>query len=198
MGVNGVLLFVSPVGVGGGRSAGGTGGGRSVFPFISCCVPRSPWCCFPPLPPASGLFISFVFSLESIVVNPSLCRPDTFLFLLSAPQLDGDIGTVGITDFAQNSLGDIVYVDLPEVGDRFGGEEEFGSVESVKAASDVYNPIAGEVTEVNENLADNPGLVNESPTGEGWFMKVKVDDPSAVEALLDEAAYQALCDAEAH
>lgn len=113
-------------------------------------------------------------------------------------QLDGDIGTVGITDFAQNSLGDVVYVDLPEVGDRFDGEEAFGSVESVKAASDVYTPIAGEVTEVNENLGDNPGLVNESPQDEGWFIKIKVDDVDAVSSLLDEAAYQDLCDSESH
>ena len=113
-------------------------------------------------------------------------------------QLDGDIGTVGITDFAQNALGDIVYVDLPQVGDRFSTSEEFGSVESVKAASDVYMPISGEVTEINENLGDNPGLVNENPMADGWFIKVKVDDVSAVDDLLDDAAYQALCDSEDH
>ena len=91
-----------------------------------------------------------------------------------------------------------MYVDLPEVGDRFDGEEAFGSVESVKAASDVYTPVTGEVTEVNEMLGDNPGLVNESPQDEGWFIKIKVDDVDAVSSLLDETAYQDLCDSESH
>ena len=113
-------------------------------------------------------------------------------------QIEGDVGTVGITDFAQNSLGDIVYVELPEIDDVFEAAEGFGSVESVKAASDIYMPLAGTVIDTNTELDGNPGLVNESPDTEGWLIKVKLDDASAVGDLLDGAAYKDLCDAEEH
>eukprot|EP00741_Cyanophora_paradoxa_P020525 tig00000227_g19812.t1 len=96
---------------------------------------------------------------------------------------------VGITDYAQTALGDIVYVDLPEVGRTLAKGESFGAVESVKAASDVYAPVAGTVTAVNEKLRDDPALVNKSPESDGWFMKIKVANPKDVEALLDKAAY---------
>lgn len=108
-------------------------------------------------------------------------------------KLDGDIATVGITDYAQHALGDIVYVDMPEVGDEVSQGEEFGAVESVKAASDLISPVSGEVVEVNEALDDQPGLVNEDAFS-AWIMKVKVSDASEVESLLDAAAYAKICE----
>ncbi len=107
--------------------------------------------------------------------------------------LEGDIATVGITDYAQHALGDIVYVDMPEVGDEVTAGEEFGAVESVKAASDLYSPVSGEVVEINEALEDEPGLINQDAF-ENLIMKVKVSDPSEVEALLDAEAYAKICE----
>ncbi|MDE5870409.1 MAG: glycine cleavage system protein GcvH [Muribaculaceae bacterium] len=107
--------------------------------------------------------------------------------------LEGDIATVGITDYAQHALGDIVYVDMPEVGDEVTAGEEFGAVESVKAASDLYSPVSGEVVEINEVLEDEPGLINQDAFA-NWIMKVKVSDPSEVEALLDAEAYAKICE----
>ena len=104
-------------------------------------------------------------------------------------KLDGDIATVGITTHAQDALGDVVFVDLPSVGSSFAQKEVAGVVESVKAAADVYMPISGEVTEVNEALRDDPSLANSDPLGAGWFFKVKLSDKSQLDALLDEAAY---------
>ena len=103
-------------------------------------------------------------------------------------KLEGDIATVGITDYAQHALGNIVYVDMPEVGDEVTAGEEFGAVESVKAASDLISPISGEVVEINEALEDNPELVNEDAFA-NWIMKVKVSDVAEIEGLLDAAAY---------
>ena len=103
---------------------------------------------------------------------------------------DGTV-TVGITDYAQNSLGDITFVQLPKVGASFRSGEAFGVVESVKAAADVYMPISGTVTEVNEALRDDPSLANTDPLAAGWFFKVKLANPSEVDALLDETAYKA-------
>ena len=102
-------------------------------------------------------------------------------------KVDGGVATVGITDFAANALGDIVFVDLPEVGDELEKGESFGAVESVKAASDVYAPVSGEVVEVNAALEDTPDLVNSSALEDGWFIKVKLSGD--VEGLMDEAAY---------
>jgi len=93
-------------------------------------------------------------------------------------KIDGKIGTCGITDFAQAALGDIVFVDLPEVGDEFEKGDSFGSVESVKAASDVYVPVSGKVVEINEKLSDEPGLVNAEAEGNAWFIKIEIKDPS--------------------
>ncbi|MDE6480326.1 MAG: glycine cleavage system protein GcvH [Muribaculaceae bacterium] len=107
--------------------------------------------------------------------------------------LDGEIATVGITDYAQHALGDIVYVDMPEVGDEVTAGEEFGAVESVKAASDLFSPVSGEVVEINEALEDEPGLINQDAFA-NWIMKVKVSDPSEVEALLDAEAYAKICE----
>jgi glycine cleavage system H protein len=112
--------------------------------------------------------------------------------------IKGSEATVGITDFAQNALGDVVYVDLPKVGDKFSKGEAFGSVESVKAASDVYAPASGEVIEINEKLADEPNLVNEGAMTSGWFIKMKLSDVKETSDLLDEKAYQEHCDKNDH
>jgi glycine cleavage system H protein len=105
--------------------------------------------------------------------------------------LDVDAGsvTVGITHHAQDALGDIVFVDLPEVGKHFDAKEVAGVVESVKAAADVYMPVSGEVTEVNEALRADPSLANSDPLGAGWFFKLKLSEPSQLDALMDETAY---------
>ena len=106
-------------------------------------------------------------------------------------KIDGDIATVGITEHAQDALGDVVFVDLPEVGALFAQKETAGVVESVKAAADVYMPVGGEVTEVNETLRADPSLANTDPLGSGWFFKVKMSDASQLEALMDETSYSA-------
>lgn len=105
--------------------------------------------------------------------------------------VDGDIATVGITPHAQDALGDVVFVDLPEVGKSFEQKEVAGVVESVKAAADVYMPISGEITEVNEALRADPSLANSDPLNTGWFFRVKLSAPAQVDALLDETAYTA-------
>ncbi len=110
---------------------------------------------------------------------------------------EGDAATIGITDHAQNALGDVVFVDLPEVGREVAAGEAIAVVESVKAASDVYAPIAGRIVEVNAALTDDPGLINREPTGEGWFFKIEPADPAAVAALMDESAYAAFVDSQA-
>ena len=106
-------------------------------------------------------------------------------------QIDGQTGTVGISDYAQGQLGDIVFVDVPEQGKSLSKGDEAAVVESVKAASDVYSPVSGTVIEGNPALTDEPALVNSDPEGEGWFFKLTLSDPSEVEALMDEAAYEA-------
>ncbi|WP_420237369.1 glycine cleavage system protein GcvH [Telmatobacter bradus] len=104
--------------------------------------------------------------------------------------LEGNIGVVGITDYAQGSLGDIVYVDVPKVGDPIAANAVFGSVESVKAVSDLYSPVSGTVTATNEELKNTPDQINEKPH-EAWIIKVELSDPSEFEKLLDAAAYEA-------
>ncbi|HKL01749.1 MAG TPA: glycine cleavage system protein GcvH [Desulfotignum sp.] len=104
-------------------------------------------------------------------------------------KLEGDTVTIGINDYAQDQLGEIVFVELPEVGDSFAAEEEFGSVESVKAVSEMYMPISGEIVGVNENLEDAPELVNEDCYQGGWIIKVKPSDNAEIDALMDKAAY---------
>lgn len=105
--------------------------------------------------------------------------------------VDGNEGTVGITDYAQNALGDIVFVEVPEVGDDFAKGDEVAVVESVKAASEIYAPVGGEITAVNEELEDNAGLVNSSPDGDGWFYKVSISDADELEGLMDADGYKA-------
>jgi glycine cleavage system H protein len=104
--------------------------------------------------------------------------------------VEGDIGTIGISDYAQEQLGDIVYIELPEVGKEIAQSEQVAVVESVKAASEIYAPAGGTVTEVNEKLSGAPNTVNEDAIGEGWFVKLKLTDPGEVEGLMDEAAYK--------
>jgi glycine cleavage system H protein len=113
-------------------------------------------------------------------------------------QGDATIATVGITPFAQKQLGDLVFVELPSVGASLDKGAVAATVESVKAASEVYAPVGGEVTAVNDKLTAEPGLVNAEPTGEGWLFKLKVKDAGEAEALLDEAAYQSLVAEDSH
>lgn len=103
--------------------------------------------------------------------------------------VEGDVAVVGITHHAQDALGDVVFVDLPEVGKSFAQKDVAGVVESVKAAADVYMPVSGEITEVNEDLRNDPSLANSDPLGKGWFFKVKLSHAAEVDALLDETAY---------
>lgn len=107
-------------------------------------------------------------------------------------KIEGDCAVVGITDFAQEQLGNVVYVDVPEVGDEVTAGETFGAVESTKAASDLVCPVSGEVVEVNEALEDEPELVNKDAFGEGWIIKVKLANPEEVEQLLDAKGYEAV------
>ena len=108
--------------------------------------------------------------------------------------LEGDTATVGITDFAQGQLGDIVFVELPEVGTMVEKGKDAAVVESVKAASDVYAPLSGEVVEVNDGLEEDPALVNSSPEEDGWFFKMTVSDKSELDGLMDDKAYKSFCD----
>ena len=104
--------------------------------------------------------------------------------------VNGEVASIGITDYAQSSLGDVVYIDLPRVGDRFGTHEAFGSVESVKAVSEIFTPVAGEVVEVNDGLNDAPEKVNTDPYGEAWFVKVKMENPGEADAMLSADEYE--------
>ena len=107
-------------------------------------------------------------------------------------QVNGDIATVGITHHAQDALGDVVFVELPDVGKSFKPGDVAGVVESVKAAADVYMPVTGEITEVNEALRDDPALANSDPLKAGWFFKVRLSNPAQLDALMDSTAYDAL------
>jgi glycine cleavage system H protein len=104
---------------------------------------------------------------------------------------DPSVVTIGITDFAQGELGDVVYVELPSAGATFGANDVFGTVEAVKAVSELFCPLAGEIVEVNERLDGEPSLVNSDPYGDGWMIKLRLDDPSAVDELLDSDGYRA-------
>ena len=104
-------------------------------------------------------------------------------------EVEGDIGTCGITEFAQEQLGDIVYVELPEVGQKVAQNDEIAVVESVKAASEIYTPVSGEVIEANQSIADNPAQVNEDAMGEGWFFKLRISDATELQNLLDGDVY---------
>ena len=112
-------------------------------------------------------------------------------------RLEGDRGTIGITDYAQKQLGDVVYLELPEVGRKLDAHGGFGTVESVKAVSELFSPVAGEVVEVNAALVAKPETVNSDPHGQGWMIKVRVADPKSVGELMDAAAYQGYVGGEA-
>jgi len=105
-------------------------------------------------------------------------------------RVEGETGTVGITDHAQHSLGDVVYVELPKSGETFAAHDTFGSVESVKAVSELFLPVAGEVTEVNESLSDEPEKVNTDPYGDGWMLRVRLSNRGEVDSLLSAAEYE--------
>jgi len=111
-------------------------------------------------------------------------------------RVDGDQAIIGITDYAQNSLGDVVYVELPKVNDEFAANEAFGSVESVKAVSEVFTPVAGIVSQINESLADEPESVNTDPYGSGWMIRVKMSNRGEVDSLLTAAEYEDFTKAE--
>ena len=106
--------------------------------------------------------------------------------------VDGDTGTIGITDYAAGELGDIVFVELPDAGSEFSAGDTVGTIESVKAVADLYCPLSGEIVAVNEAVADNPELVNTSPLDEGWLMKVRLGDPAELDKVMDAAAYSEL------
>lgn len=112
--------------------------------------------------------------------------------------VDGDIATIGISEFAVHQLTDLVFIELPEVGRTLEPGDDFGVVESVKAVSDLYAPVAGEVTEVNSSLEDNLDPLTDDPFGVGWIIRLKVTDASGLDQLMDQAAYQAHCAAEEH
>lgn len=111
-------------------------------------------------------------------------------------RVEGDEAVIGITDYAQDSLGDVVYVELPKPGEEFAGNESFGSVESVKAVSEVFTPVAGEVVKINESLADEPEKVNSDPYGEGWMIRVRMSNSGEVDSLLTAAEYEDFTKAE--
>ncbi len=106
--------------------------------------------------------------------------------------IEGDIATIGITDYAQGELGDIVYVEIESLGEQLDKEEIFGSVEAVKTVSDLFLPVSGEITEMNEGLEDNPELINDDPYGEGWIIKMKISDQNELSDLLSADAYKEL------
>ena len=112
-------------------------------------------------------------------------------------RVEGDVATIGITDYAQHSLGDVVYVDMPRAGDKFGAHEAFGSVESVKAVSEIFLPVAGEVTDVNNGVNDTPESVNSDPYNAGWMVKVKMDNPLEADAMMSAVEYEEYLEASA-
>jgi len=105
-------------------------------------------------------------------------------------KVEDDICVVGVTDFAQQELGEVVYVEVPEPGQVFNAHDEIGTIESVKAVADIFTPVAGEIVELNEELQDSPDLVNRDPYGDGWFVKIAVEDPDELDSLMDAEAYR--------
>jgi glycine cleavage system H protein len=110
--------------------------------------------------------------------------------------VEGDVGTVGITDYAQKELGDVVFVELPQAGTQLEAGDELGSIESVKAVSELFTPVSGEVVEINEKLADKPELVNTDPYGDGWMIKIRLSDPSEMDELMTADDYEDYVQAE--
>src|SRR6266480_2532830 len=112
--------------------------------------------------------------------------------------VEGQVGTIGITDYAQKELGDVVFVELPQVGTQLEAGDELGSIESVKAVSELFAPVSGEVTEVNERLAEKPELVNTDPYGDGWMIRIRLSDPTEVDELMNAEEYEEYIETEAH
>ena len=112
--------------------------------------------------------------------------------------MEGGIGTVGITDYAQKELGDVVFVELPQVGTQLEAGDELGSIESVKAVSELFAPVSGEVVEINETLAEKPELVNTDPYGDGWMIRIRVSDTSELDDLMNAEEYEEYCETESH
>ncbi|XP_060894485.1 glycine cleavage system protein H (aminomethyl carrier), b [Labrus mixtus] len=128
-------------------------------------------------------------SLRTLSTSSALSTALKFTDKHEWVQVEGGIGTVGISSYAQEALGDVVYCGLPETGQRLEQLEEFGVLESVKAASELYSPLTGEVTEINTELAENPGLVNKSCYADGWLIKMTIEKPEELDGLMDQAAY---------
>jgi len=112
--------------------------------------------------------------------------------------MEGEIGTVGITDYAQKELGDVVFVELPQVGTQLEAGDALGSIESVKAVSELFAPVSGEVVEINETLADKPELVNTDPYGDGWMIRIRISDPTELDDLMNAEEYEEYCETESH
>ena len=112
--------------------------------------------------------------------------------------MEGDVGTVGITDYAQKELGDVVFVELPQVGTQLEAGDELGSIESVKAVSELFAPVSGEVVEINEALAEKPELVNTDPYGDGWMIRVRISDATELDDLMNAEEYEEYCETESH
>src|SRR5437016_4717388 len=110
--------------------------------------------------------------------------------------VEGPIGTVGITDYAQKELGDVVFVELPQVGTQLDAGDELGSIESVKAVSELFAPVSGEVVEINETLAEKPELINTDPYGDGWMIRIRMSDPSETDELMNAEEYEEYCETE--
>ncbi|KAF7699350.1 glycine cleavage system protein H (aminomethyl carrier), a [Silurus meridionalis] len=127
---------------------------------------------------------------RDLSLTPRFCTALRFTNKHEWVRVENGTGTVGISNFAQEALGDVVYCGLPDVGTKLSQSEEFGALESVKAVSDLYSPLTGEVTEINHALADNPGLVNKSCYQDGWLIKMTISIPKELDSLMDEAAYE--------
>jgi glycine cleavage system H protein len=112
-------------------------------------------------------------------------------------KVEGSIGTIGVTDYAQHELGDVVFVELPKVGAEIKAGQSFGTVESVKAVSEIFSPVSGKVTEINPELAEAPEKINQDPHGTAWLIKLQLSDPQEVQSLMDTAAYESYIDAKA-
>ncbi|KAM9766062.1 glycine cleavage system protein H (aminomethyl carrier), b [Menidia menidia] len=149
------------------------------------CLPAS----FPPGLPLLPRLLWRSGSPRTLTTTPALTAALKFTEKHEWVQVDGGIGTVGISNYAQEALGDVVYCGLPEVGQQLDQMDEFGALESVKAASELYSPLTGEVTEINTELAENPGLVNKECYAKGWLIKMTIAKPEELDSLMDQAAY---------
>ncbi|KAM8774871.1 glycine cleavage system H protein, mitochondrial [Rhynchonycteris naso] len=144
----------------------------------------------PPAPSQPSLWGLRAGPVQTLCTCPNLLSVRKFTEKHEWITTENGIGTVGISDFAQEALGDVVYCSLPEVGTKLNKQDEFGALESVKAASELYSPLSGEVTEINEALAENPGLVNKSCYEDGWLIKMTLSNPSELDELMGEEAYK--------